>query len=175
MRATQTAANRLADTTRDQVTALWAQHEAGRLTRSEFRTRAAAVVATANTAGVQLADIGLAAEITRHLRRPTPPLGLRPDPVQVDQARMGGDIDAITSRNAAPLDELGAWARSEPLLTVATAVQGAMVARGIQRWTRGLSGVSCPLCVGWADGVARPTSVRMARHPGCDCIQQPVL
>lgn len=174
MERTQQASNRLADRTRAEILGLWAQVVAGTLTTSRFRTRAAAVVARANTAGVQLADIGLAAEITRQLRRPTPPLGLRPNRTQVDQSRMARDIDRLTTLDD-PTDSLGQWARSEPLLTVATAVQVGMQRRGIERWTRGLSGASCPLCTGWADGVARPTSVRMVRHPGCDCIQQPVL
>jgi hypothetical protein len=175
VRQTQTASNRLADRTRARVVALWSLVDAGHLTRAQFRTQAAAVVAGANTAGVSLADIGLAAEITKALRTPTRPLGLRPDPIQSDQARMGRDIDRLISTIDEPAEALGQWARSEPLLTVATAVQTGMKGHGIERWTRGLSGQSCPLCTGWADGVARPVTVSMVRHPGCDCIQQPVL
>lgn len=175
MEQTQQASNRLADRTRQQVIALWALERAGNISRAQFRTQTAALVARANTAGVSLADIGLAAEITRHMRIPTPPLGLRPNPVQVDQARMGRDIDRLIASTAEPSASLGEWAASEPLLTVATAVQAGMVARGIARWTRTLSGASCPLCTRWADGIARPVSVSMARHPGCDCIQSPVF
>lgn len=175
MRQTQTASNRLADRTRSRVMALWALVDAGQLTAGQFRTRAAAVVAAANTAGVSLADIGLAAEITRALRTPTRPLGLRPDALQSDQARMGRDIDRLISTIDEPADALGQWARSEPLLTVSRTVQTGMALHGIERWTRGLSGTSCPLCTGWADGVARPVTTSMVRHPGCDCIQQPVF
>jgi hypothetical protein len=174
MERTQQASNRLADRTRTEILSLWALVVAGEITRPAFRTRASAAVARANTAGVQLADIGRAAEITRQLRRPTPPLGLRPNRLQVDQSRMARDIDRITTLKD-PSDSLGQWARSEPLLTVATAIQVAMSARGVEGWTRRLSGASCPLCTRWADGQTRPTSVSMVRHPGCDCIQQPVL
>ena len=169
MQATQQAANRLADRTRRQITALWETD------RARFNTLAPALVARANTAGVHLADIGLTAEITRHLRRPTRPLGLRPTAVQVDQSRMRDNITRITADLEQPARALGEWAASEPLLTVATTVQTAMQERGIERWTRGLSGGSCPLCNRWADGIARPVSVPMARHPGCDCIQSPVF
>lgn len=175
MERTQIAANRLADDTRTKVTGLWVLVQNGRLTRSQFRTQASAAVARANTAGVSLADVGLAAEITRQLRTPTPPLGLLPNDVQVDQDRMGDDIDRITGRVDDPTGELGDWAASEPLLTVATANQEAMRRRGIDRWVRVLSGTSCPLCTGWADGIARSTDTPMARHVGCDCIQQPIF
>lgn len=173
MERTQQAARRLAEHTSEQIRRLWAAHKAGDLTLDQFRTQAAALVAVANTAGVQLADLGVAAEATLQLQRVTPPLGLTPTPVQIDQDRIAADIDRITSRNDDPTGELGDWARSEPLLTVATAVQAAMVAREVAGWTRVLSGGSCPLCVRWGDGVTRPVTVRMARHPGCDCIQQP--
>lgn len=175
MERTQAAANRLADDTRIKVTALWALVSTGRLTRGQFRTQATAVVARANAAGVSLADIGLAAEITRHLKQPTPALGLIPNDIQVDQDRMAADIDRIVARTEDPSGELGEWAASEPLLTVATANQEAMRQRGIARWVRVLSGTSCPLCTGWADGIARSTDTPMARHIGCDCIQSPVL
>lgn len=175
MKQTQVASNRLADRTRTRVTALWRLVAAGQLTRLQFRTQAAAVVAQANTAGVSLADVGLAAEITRVLRTPTSPLGLTPNAVEVDQARMAGDMDRIIDRIEDPEGELGDWAASEPLLTVANTVQTGMAQHGIARWVRQLSGVSCPLCVGWADGIARSVATPMARHIGCDCIQTPVL
>lgn len=175
MQRTQTAANRLADDTRAKVEALWAGYRLGRYDLAEFRARAAAVVASANTAGVALADIGLAAEITRQLGRPTRPLGLVPNDVQVDQDRMAEDIDDILDRSDDPEAMLGDWAGSEPLLTVANTVQTGMVRHGIGGWTRVLSGTSCPLCTGWADGVVRSPFVTMVRHVGCDCIQQPVF
>lgn len=175
MQKTQASSNRLADDTRSKVTGLWALVTAGTITRHQFRTRATAVVARANTAGVALADIGLAAEITRTLRVPTPPLGMLPNKVQVDQRRMADDIDRILDRVEDPEGELGEWAASEPLLTTASSVQAAMQARGIPGWTRQLSGTSCPLCTGWADGVVRSPGISMVRHKGCDCIQQPVF
>lgn len=173
MERTQQAARRLAERTGTEIGRLWAAYVAGTLTFDQFRTQAAALVAVANTAGVQLADLGVAAEATRQLRRVTPPLGLAPNAVQVDQDRIAADLERITRRNENPVGELSEWARSEPLLTVATTVQTAMVDREVFGWTRVLSGGSCPLCTRWADGVTRPATVRMARHPGCDCIQQP--
>lgn len=154
--------------------ALWAAVEAGDLAVARFRSLGASLIAQANQAGVQLADIGLTAEITRQLGKPSSPIGLRPSAVQVDRERIGSALDGIVATQD-PLPSLRSLARSEPFLTVATAVQTGMQRRGASGWTRGLSGGSCTLCTGWADGVVRPTGTRMVRHHGCDCIQLPVF
>lgn len=174
MKQTQTATRRLAERTEAQIGALWATVEAGDLTLARFRPLGATLIAQANQAGVQLADIGLTAEITRQLGAAARPIGLRPTPVQLDRDRIIGEIDRSIA-SSTPDVELRTLARSEPLLTVATAVQDGMKRRGAQGWTRGLSGVSCPLCTGWADGVVRSPGVTMVRHHGCDCIQSPVF
>lgn len=160
------------------MTGLWALQRDGTLTLAQFKSRATAEVAKANAAGVGLADIGLAAEITKALGTPTAPLGLEPDDVQLDQDRMADNIDRILNGDwddEDPSDALGDWAASEPYLTVATSVQRGMAAHGIERWVRVLTGTSCPVCVGWADGIARSVDTPMARHIGCDCIQAPVF
>lgn len=184
MEQTQIAARQLADHTGQRVAALWSLVERGELTAAEFRRLAATAVAAANARGVTLADLGVTAEVIRQLRRPTRPLALRPTAAQLDQRRIARDIDRILDKHPAIADtperlaesredRLSAWAASEPLLTVATTVGIAMTRRRVGGWTRRLLGDSCPLCIGWADGVVRSPTTRMARHPGCDCIQQP--
>lgn len=184
MDQTQAASVRLADATGARLVALWALVEASDLDIAEFRRIASSVVAAANTQGVTLADLGLTAEVASQLHRITAPLGMRPSEVQVDQARIARDIDriladapesatteaALEQSRDAQLTRLG---RSEVLLTVATAVGVGMALRKAKGWTRQLTGTSCPQCEEWADGVLRPTDVRMARHIGCDCIQRP--
>jgi hypothetical protein len=182
----QAASRRLAEATGNRLVALWSLVESGDLTTARFRQLASAAVASANMQGVSLADLGLTAEITRQLGRRAAPLGLLPTRTQTDQARIARNIDDIigstpaSATSAADLSEsrkarLHRLGRSEPLLTVATAVQTGMARRDARGWTRGLSGGSCPLCVGWADGVVRSTETRMVRHVGCDCIQSPVF
>lgn len=175
MRPTQQASVRLAERTADQVDAWWQLVSEGRMSRTEFQARAVALVAAANTAGVQLADLGVTAEVARQLRRITRPLGMRPTAAQVDRSRIANDLDRIIARTDDPSGDIRVWVRSEPLLSVATAVTVAMVARGAKGWTRQLVGDNCPTCVEWADGVVRRPGTRMARHPGCDCIQSPVF
>ena len=155
MQATQAAAQRLADRTRTKIEELWARD----LTRAEFVTFAAVIIAQANAAGVHIADLGLAAEVTRQLGRLTPPLGLTPPPVAVDQNRIASNLTRVIGDSEHPEVPLGDWAASEPYLTVANAVQTGMAAHGFSGWTRQLSGKSCPLCEGWADGIVRPVSV----------------
>lgn len=174
MEATQRATRRLAEVTESRLVALWVAVGAGDLTVARFRSLGASLITRANQAGVQLADIGLTAEITRQLHKPASPVGLRPTPIQVDPDRIIADIDRVLTE-ADPEPHLRRLARSEPLLTVATAVQNGMKARNAGGWTRRLSGASCPLCTGWADGVVRSTDVTMVRHNGCDCIQSPVF
>lgn len=176
MKRTQAAARRLADRTASAVMRLWAFVEAGEITVDEFRRLAAQLVAAANAAGVMLADIGLAAEVMRQIGRPARPVGLT-DPVAVDQTRIGRSLTAAidTPSGEAAAARLERVVRSEPLLTVANAVQAGMIAHGAIGWTRQLTGTSCSLCTSWADGRVRPPTVRMARHLGCDCIQAPVF
>lgn len=184
MELVQQASQRLADATAARVLALWAAVEAGGLSEAEFVPLASALIATANAAGVTLADLGLAAEVTRQLRSPASPLGLRPNRVQADQERIAAGLDSVLAEQPVGADtpealaesrraRLSRFARSEPLLTVATATQVAMQRHDASGWVRQTAGKSCPLCVAWDDGVVRPTTVRMARHPGCDCLQQP--
>ena len=175
MEQTQVASRRLAERTRKAVTGLWALKRDGVLTIAQFKVRATAEVAKANAAGVSLGDVGLAAEITKALGSVTVPLGLVPNDVQLDQDRMADDIDRILDDDEDPEDALGDWAASEPYLTVATTVQTGMAAHGIERWVRVLAGTSCPQCTLWADGIPRSVATPMARHIGCDCLQQPVF
>lgn len=181
----QAASLRLADALGSDVANAWDAYSAGDLSRRQFEAVVVALVARANQVGVQLADIGITTEMVRQLRRPAAPLGLRPSAVQVDQRRITADIDRIIDASpitVAPEDlsasrrlRLSEWARSEPLLTVASSVQVAMARRGANGWVRQTDSDPCRLCIGWADGVVRSPGTRMKRHNGCACIQRPVF
>jgi hypothetical protein len=184
MELVQSLTRRLAEDTSTKVLALWAAVESGELSQREFRSLAASLIATANAAGVTLADLGLTAEVIRQTRRPSVPLGLRPDRVQADQERIAVGLDGVLAEQPSRADtpellaesrraRLSQFARSEPLLTVATAVQTGMARHGAQGWVRQTSGKSCPLCVNWDDGAVRPATVRMIRHNGCNCLPAP--
>lgn len=182
MNQTQRQSERLAARTADRVEALWAQAAAGTITIRQFRSLAAAAIVQANAAGVTIADLGLAAELTRNLRRATRPLGITPNATQLDQRRVEAAIDTVLELepdDVADLSEsrrlrLSQVARSEPLLTVASTVTAGMVARNLPGWVRQVDADPCPKCIAWADGVVRPAGTPMRRHNGCSCIQRPV-
>jgi len=117
--------------------------------------------------------VGLAAEMMRLTRRRFRPLGLRPEPMQVDRARLGGALGQILADDN-PAERLVRLARAEPLATVADASHKALRERRVG-WTRRVDADPCPLCASWADGKVRAATARMARHVGCACMAEPVL
>lgn len=181
----QAASLRLADAVAADVARAWDAHLSGDLSRRQFEAAIVALVARANQVGVQLADVGVTAEMVRQLRIPASPLGLRPTAVQVDPHRITDDVQRIIAAEPETVaaedlassrrDRLADWSRTEPLLTVASSVQVAMVERGANGWVRQTDADPCRLCVGWADGVVRSPGTRMKRHNGCACIQVPVF
>jgi hypothetical protein len=182
VRQAQAASLRLAETTAQRVSTLFSLYRTGRMSLAEFKARAAAVIATANTAGVQIADIAVAAEATRQLGRSVGPAGLAPTSVQMNADRIGRDIDRVIAADPDVIDladsrdsRLRQLARSEPLLSTATAAHTAMSHHGATGWVRVLDADPCKVCRGWADGVVRSVGTAMARHNGCGCIQQPVF
>lgn len=182
MKQAQTASLKLAEATARRVSQLWALHLAGDLPLDEFKARSAALIATANEAGVQLADLAVATEASRQLEANIGPLGLRPTAAQTSAERITQAIDSIIAERPDVEDladsrdlRLQQLARSEPLLSVSTATHVAMDRHGATGWVRQLDADPCKVCLGWADGVVRSLGTAMARHHGCGCIQQPVF
>lgn len=184
MEQVQRAAATLADRAAATIDAMWDRVEDGALSVAQFRALAASVIAAANTQGVSLADLGVTAEALRQLRDAAP-LGLTPEPVQVDQDRLSVALHRIITADidsAVTADEIAAsrrarvtrFARDETLLTVATATQRALKERKAG-WVRRTDPNPCTICVNLADGKVRSANVAMARHKGCACLQQPVF
>lgn len=184
MLKTQTASQRLADRAAQRLETLWARVETGRLTETGFKNLAAAVVAQANAQGVNLADLGVTAEVVRQRHRLVRPLGLLPEDVQVDQAHIAAALTRIIGTDHGTTAEQVAQSRrqrvarfgsDQVLLTVATSTQRAMRAHKAHGWVRATDADPCPLCQRWANGRTYSTLTAMARHKGCSCIQSPVF
>lgn len=164
------------------VLALWARHLAGDLDEATFVVLAAAEIDRANARAVTAADAAVAAVLTAQLRRPVPPVGF---PVATGQPRLR---EAVRTVLADPVDypqtvdelaesravRLGRLARAEPAGAAQNAVHEVMQRQPVQGWRRAVNAGACPLCRRWADGKVRRPTVRMARHIGCSCIQQPI-
>lgn len=145
----------------------------------------AAVIARANTRAFTLADIALAAQLSMILRRPVPPAGVTRDVErhQRDVLRLVNSVGTLLAakpETVADLAEsrvvrLSRLARAEPLAASQAGRQEAMADQQVQGWRRVTGPNACPLCREWDDGQVRPTSIRMAHHTGCSCVQEPVI
>lgn len=162
------------------VLSLFDRHQAGGLTESEFTAAAAAVIARADGHAARTADRAMAVQLSRLLQRRVEP---EPTLIKDQQPRLRESLSTLLSARpevavtAALLvesqrDRLGRLARSEPLSVGQTAVQ-----KNLQRsevgWVRATGPDPCPLCQEWDDGEVRPSSVPMAHHPNCSCVQRP--
>lgn len=137
-----------------------------------------AVIAGA-TRAVLLADLAMMAWVATRTGRPAATAGLVL-PVETEDAITAG-VETIVSdfEESDNADELlmrsERLANAAPLSAGQDAYQAAAEAHGIEAWIRRLTGRSSrALCRSWADGRARPMTVRMVRHPGCDCVAEPV-
>lgn len=173
-----------AGTERD-VLRLWHRHIDGTISERRFVAVAATLLAGANQRACSLADLAVTAAVIRHLRDVVPPLGLHPDPVEIDVDRLADVVDGVLAAeiaSATTVDALAAsrtsrlaiTARAEPLTTTQNAMGRAMTEREIPGWTREVSGRACSLCRSLA-GVVLPPNARMVRHAGCSCVQTPVF
>lgn len=143
-------------------------------TEAEFISIVASIIAKANGKAVALADLSLAATLTLQLREPVATLGLLPP--TTDTGRLSKGLTTILSSER--LDtamQLGRLASSEPLTTAARSYsEGIKSSKLVSGWTRGLSGLSCQLCVWWSrDGQVWPDSHEMPTHKGCTCVPVP--
>ena len=168
--------------TRVRVLRLWDLHEAGVVDRDEFVEAAAAVIAVGNEQAVSAADVELAVQLA---------VDDDVDPVGVD--RPAGDVDrlmlsvgtvlaadVVTADTAEQMSEsraarLGRLSAAEPLAAGQDGFMAAMAARAVPGWIRVTDSDPCPLCQTLSDGRVRPPTVPFVRHPGCTCMQQPVL
>lgn len=76
-------------------------------------------------------------------------------------------------RRAAQRARVERLATEEPYRAAADALQEAAVAAPeVAGWVRGLGPTACETCQAWADGKVRPMTIKMKRHPACDCTQE---
>jgi hypothetical protein len=137
---------------------------------------------------VLLADLGISAWLMTRTHRPVPVAGLAL-PEETEQAITEGvqtifedpiitgdneTAGVITSDNTNDLVmRLERLANSAALAAGQDAYQQAAEAHGLEAWIRRPDPNPCPACLKMADGKARPMSVKMWRHPGCECVAEP--
>lgn len=136
---------------------------------------AAAAVTIAQARTVTTSDTFLTEVFAVDGGDPRPPLGLDPAAYR-NQGKVRDAFATILNR---PREQ---WftpaslvAQTEPMWSARTALRDAMVAHGVPGWTRLADADPCPFCRGLADGTVLPPGVDMKQHPGCSCVQQPLL
>lgn len=172
---------RLGDTAERRARNLLARYESGLIDRDTFVQLAAALVAREQGRAVSTADLAVAATVARQTGRPVSPAGLD---LPADQRRIRDAVGTVLEDRPTTVpdedlprsrsDRLARLARAETLSAGQTATQAAWAAVTVRDgWVRQPDSDPCPLCLSWSDGVKRPWSVPMNRHPGCGCIPVP--
>lgn len=163
---------RLAQRVADQLTALHERHLSGQLTREEFVELAVPFLVAARSRAVALADLALAAELSRLWERLVNPLG-----IEIPEADVAGALADTLDSDQYRLDQLAAiavLARAVTLWAAQDATHEAMVAHDVSVWVRDTNGGACELCLDLAGQGEAPITVKMHQHKGCGCAQRPV-
>lgn len=161
--------------------ALLELHDSGDLDEGEFAAYAAAAVLAHNTRAAAVADLAVAADLTRALNRPIAPLGVRiPEGererlvgalVTIQAGEPGDDPERAVQRRRMRVERL---ADAEPR-TAARNARGEAIGRSrhANGWTRSTNPGACKACIGLADGTVLSARTHMWTHTGCGCAQQP--
>lgn len=158
-----------ADQVGGQVAAAWSQWQDGTLDLDQFVAVVVAYLQAADDRATGLADTALAAFLTAYYRRPVPALGIVPPDVD-HEPRVRELID-----QDAPEEQWHSYGRGAALSRAQKAYGAAMTARpDITGWTRVLEAEACPVCTDLA-GPTLPDTATMWHHPGCGCVQRPVV
>lgn len=168
----------LGDATATKVLVVVAAWEAEEITEDEAAALIAAIVSTSNYRAAGLADLSLAADLTKATGTVVPPVGIVPDKDDVRRLNTAAKtLLAVLPDTPDPQARAARLGRSEPL-TAAQNARGEALTRSqvVEGWTRSVSGSGCQLCNWWSrDGRVWPKDHTMPRHKGCRCTQNPVL
>lgn len=167
------AFDRLNRQSQRRVLELLQDFEDGRISKRLFQAQVAAAISTSKVEATTFGDVAMAAALG------VAPLGVPPNVKDPD--RWARATATLLERRPDTVDDLlesrqlrfARLARAETATQVQDTMQVSMRANNVERWVRRTDRDPCPLCTQLADGVARPVTVRMARHEGCACSQQP--
>lgn len=148
--------------------------EDGRISRRRFEAGFAAAISRSKVEATAFGDVAMAVALG------VSPLGIPANVgdqsrwVRASQTLLDFEPETVEDLSRSRQARVARVARAETATQVQDAMQVSMRGNGVDRWTRATEPEPCPLCTELADGVARPTTVRMARHEGCVCRQDPV-
>lgn len=163
---------RLAQRIADQLEALHASHEEGLIDRQDFVALAVALLAGARARATALADLALAAELTRLRKQIVLPIGIEP-PAPLAPAVVTETLDSPQYALAAA-GAVAVLARAVTLEAAQEATHTAMEAHVVSEWTRDTEPGACEICEDLAGQGPAPATTPMWWHRGCGCAQRPV-
>lgn len=152
------------------VDKLFDDRRAGRIDERQFTKASAATIDKANAKAAVVSDQSVAAQASKKKGQRARPAGIRPTS---EKQRLEGAVASTGGDPAARGKKLGRLARNEPYRKAQDTIPGAAAAQGATGWIRVTNPDACDLCVRWADGKTRSLQVKMIRHAGCTCLQQP--
>lgn len=163
------AADQVAAAAEAGLQTLWAQVEAGQISREEFNDTAAVVLDGAADRAAWLADTALAARISELSGEYVDPLGLG-----------APDTGSAASAAAIPVGAGAAVAIGVAARSITRAAGQQVWMQGIQDhgvpgWRRVHSGSGCVPCTNLAVAEFIAANVSMWMHKGCGCHPDPVL
>lgn len=171
----QETLQRLRDTTAEAVQSLWAQVEAGTLTRDQFMSMAVILIQTARRQGLSLGSLSIRAYLEAVTG--TPQRITVPAPPEDRERIAAGLATVLAGAHEQVSARIARLAGNEP---VAAATEGAQLViewePAITGYTRGLEADACDLCTWWASESHKfPPTAKMPRHPSCLCHQIPAI
>lgn len=163
------ATEQVGDQAEAALLALWAQVEAGQISREEFDDTATVLLDAAADRAAYLADTALASRLTELRGEYTDPLGIVPPDTGAAQ-----EVAGITAGAAAAV-AIGVAARSITRAAGQAVWSQGLQDHGVPGWRRVTSGGGCPPCSNLAVADFIASHVLMWAHKGCGCHPDPVL
>lgn len=180
----QAETERLADTVRQHVLALYAAYLAGEITDTDVVPLIAAAINQATSLAVAMGDVWLVAQIEEQTGIAALATGVTPTD---DGERLVKAVDTVLAeRDTASLSNLepdnavmrlDRLARSETFEAAQTGTWEAIQRQPlVHGWVRQSEGQWCQLCEWWSrDGRVWPKAHPFQRHKGCNCQPRIVL
>lgn len=167
---------RLADGADRATAALLRRWREGAMREDAFAGGVVYTISWANQVATIRADLALAAFLSRWFDSDVPALGLGAP--EGDLARLEKAMETLMGElptTPDPEARLSRLSRAEPLEAGRAGFHTAMQERRVPGWRRATAGAACELCRRWAAGGVFPVSTSMLSHPGCSCVQEPVM
>lgn len=164
---------RLQDSARAALARMWARHEAGEITKDEFLSLAVQFLDREIRRAEVLADLAVAAELTRLRGEIVSATGQvsEPDPERTRAALLGQET--TQAHDADPGLSYGVAGAALSVAAYQRQTKNVMEIHGVTVMVRVANPGACEVCRD-LEGQRLPTTSDPYYHKGCACVQRPV-